>query len=216
MLSLLVSIVVLVLTWRVSRPVNPWWELVAELPLWACFVGAALVASHRHGTGSLAADFGLATPRAGDIRLGTLGGLLGRVVPLVYFCLWLLAVHLDHVSNVSSTVLGITPNGISAWIVLVLLTVVGAPMVEELFFRGLVQGAFSRRVGPRPALFVTATIFSLAHVPGEGPFAPYLLFPMAVVLGYLRMRTGRLAAGMVAHAEFNAIGILLAAVPAFH
>ena len=55
-----------------------------------------------------------------------------------------------------------------------------------------------------PALFITALIFSFSHVINEGPFAPVALFPMAVVLGYLRLRTGRLAAGMVAHGVFNA------------
>jgi membrane protease YdiL (CAAX protease family) len=113
-------------------------------------------------------------------------------------------------------VLGITPRGLSGWIVLIVLTVVGAPVVEEIFFRGLIQGAFNRRCGTGASLFITAVIFSLAHVPGEGPFAPFLLFPMAVVLGYLRMKTGRLAAGMLAHAEFNAIGLLIVITPIFH
>jgi membrane protease YdiL (CAAX protease family) len=35
------------------------------------------------------------------------------------------------------------------------------------------------------------------------------------VLGYLRYRTGRLAAGMMAHATFNATMFLLLLVPAF-
>jgi membrane protease YdiL (CAAX protease family) len=95
------------------------------------------------------------------------------------------------------------------------LAVVGAPLVEELFFRGLLQGAFTRRIGAVPALFATAIIFSFAHVLDEGILAPLALFPMAVVLGYLRLRTGRLAAGMVAHFFFNAGVFLLFLVPAF-
>jgi membrane protease YdiL (CAAX protease family) len=38
---------------------------------------------------------------------------------------------------------------------------------------------------------------------------------MALVLGYLRHRTGRLAAGMIAHASFNAILFIMLLVPAF-
>lgn len=99
--------------------------------------------------------------------------------------------------------------------VVITLAVIGAPLVEELFFRGLLQGAFTRRVGAVPALFITAIIFSFAHVLNEGPLAPIALFPLALVLGYLRYRTGRLAAGMVAHALFNASLFLLFLVPAF-
>lgn len=98
---------------------------------------------------------------------------------------------------------------------LIALAVIGAPLIEELFFRGLVQGAFTRRIGAVPALFVTAIIFSFAHILNEGLLAPLALFPMAVVLGYLRYRTNRLAAGMVAHALFNASVFLLFLVPAF-
>ena len=55
---------------------------------------------------------------------------------------------------------------------MITLAVVGAPVVEELFFRGLLQGAFTRRIGAIPALFTTAIIFSFAHILNEGLFAP--------------------------------------------
>jgi membrane protease YdiL (CAAX protease family) len=45
--------------------------------------------------------------------------------------------------------------------------------------------------------------------------APLILFPMALIVGYLRQRTGRLAAGMVAHATFNASLFALFLIPAF-
>jgi len=213
--SLVVSIVIAVVVG--VGTISPWWELVAELPLWAGFLGAAVFASKRNGTGRLAADFGVSLPTASDARLSVLGALAGRILPVVYLVLVLLAQHLSSdQSSVSQSVLGITPSGFAAWMVLIVLTVVGAPIVEEIFFRGLIQGAFSRRVGPVAALFITAVIFSLSHVPGEGPFAPFLLFPMALVLGYLRMKTGRLAAGMLAHAQFNAIGLAIVLIPALH
>jgi len=100
-------------------------------------------------------------------------------------------------------------------VMVIILAVVGAPVVEELFFRGLLQGAFTRRVGAIPAIFITALMFSFAHIFNEGPLAPIILFPAALLLGYLRHRTGRLAAGMVAHATFNATMFLLLLVPAF-
>jgi hypothetical protein len=212
--SLAASIVIAIVTH--GDPVSPWFELIAEVPLWAGFLGAALFASRRNGTGRLAADYGFGAPSLGDVGLGVLGGLAGRIVSFFFVLLVIIEQHLSDAGSLSQTVLGITPQGIAGWAVLIILTVVGAPIVEEVFFRGLIQGAFSRRVGPVAALFVTAVIFSLSHVPGEGPFAPFQLFPMALVLGYLRLRTGRLAAGMLAHAEFNAIGLAIVLIPALH
>ena len=66
------------------------------------------------------------------------------------------------------------------------LAVVGAPLVEELFFRGLLQGAFTRRIGAVPALFITAIIFCFAHVLERRAPGPPCALPMALVLGYLR------------------------------
>lgn len=212
--SLGVSVLLLVLYGN-GALTSPWILLLTEVPLWAGFLGAAYLASHRNGSGSLQRDFDLAWPNGSEVRPGLLGGLVGRVIPVIYTVLVWEALRYSHVHNIASSVLGIRPEGTSTWVALILLTVVGAPVVEEIFFRGLIQGAFSRRVGPVPALFITAVIFSFSHVPGEGPFAPVLLFPAAVVLGYLRMKTGRLGAGIIAHAEFNAIGLLLVLLPIF-
>jgi membrane protease YdiL (CAAX protease family) len=213
--SLAVSIVIAIVMG--GGAVSPWFELLAELPLWAGFLGAAVFASRRNGSGRLAADYGISAPNVGDVGLGVLGGLAGRVISVLFIVLVVIEQHLsDSSTSLPQSILGITPQGFAGWTVLIVLTVVGAPIIEEIFFRGLIQGAFSRRIGPVAALFVTAVIFSLSHVPGEGPFAPFQLFPMALVLGYLRMKTGRLAAGMLAHAEFNAIGLAIVLIPALH
>ncbi len=195
---------------------DPWYLLWSQLALWACFIGAVLFASKRNGTGSLSTDFGLSWPTLKDVGLGVAGGVVGRIVPLCVLIVIVLAGSgFGTPNSASPTILGITPSGTFAWITIFILTVIGAPFVEELFFRGLVQGAFSRRVGSIAAIFVTAVIFCFAHVFSEGLAAPVQLFPMAVVLGYLRYKTGRLAAGMVAHAAFNASLFLLLFVPAF-
>jgi uncharacterized protein len=150
------------------------------------------------------------------VGLGMAGAVVGRFLPLiVLICLVIAGSGFGTPNGAAPSILGVTPSGIAGWVVVVGLAVIGAPLVEELFFRGLLQGAFTRRVGAVPALFVTAFIFSFAHVLSEGLLAPLALFPMALVLGYLRYRTGRLAAGMVAHALFNASLFALFLVPAF-
>jgi hypothetical protein len=195
---------------------DPWFLLASQLALWVGFVGSVLVASHMNGTGSLSADYGLSWPRLKDLWLGFVGAAVGRILPLiVLICIVVAGSGFGTPNAASPRILGVTPSGTTGWVVLIALAVIGAPLVEELFFRGLLQGAFTRRIGPVPALFVTAIIFSFAHVLNEGLLAPVALFPMAVVLGYLRIRTQRLAAGMVAHALFNASLFALFLVPAF-
>lgn len=201
------------------KPVNlndPWFLLASQLALWVGFVGSVIVASRMNGTGRLSDDYGLSWPRLKDLWMGTVGAVVGRFLPLiVLICLIVAGSGFGTPNGASPEILGLTPSGTTAWVVVITLAVIGAPLVEELFFRGLLQGAFTRRVGAVPALFITAVIFSFAHVLNEGALAPVALFPLALVLGYLRHRTGRLAAGMVAHALFNASLFLLLLVPAF-
>jgi membrane protease YdiL (CAAX protease family) len=195
---------------------NPWYMLASQAVLWAGFVGAALFASWRNGTRSLARDFGLSWPRWRDLSSGAAGGLVGRLPSTLVLILIVLAGNGFNAPNAAGRQInGTTPEGTTGWVVMGLLLVVGAPIVEELFFRGLIQGAFTRRLGPTPAIFVTALIFCFAHVLSQGPIAPLVLFPAALVLGYLRHRFGRLAPGMIAHSTFNAVAFALLLVPAF-
>ena len=195
---------------------DPWLLLGSQLGLWVGFVGAVIVASRQNGTGSLAADYGLSWPSTADLGLGVLGGTIGRLIPTALALLVALAGGMSSsATRRAPTILGTQPRGDFGWSVVVVLAVVGAPLVEELLFRGLVQGAFSRRVGAVPAIYITAIIFSFAHIFNEGPAAPLLILPGGLILGYLRHRTGRLAAGMIAHATFNATVFLLLLVPVF-
>lgn len=195
---------------------DPWYVLSSQLALWVGFVGAPIMASRRNGSGSLARDYRLAWPRAKDWLAGVAGGLVGRVPATLVLVLIVLAGNGFGASNGAAPQIdGMTPEGTAGWVVAAMLGIVGAPIVEELLFRGLIQGAFTRRVGPVAAIFVTALIFSAAHITNEGFFAPIVLFPPALVLGYLRYRSGSLAPGMVAHATFNALGFALLLVPAF-
>jgi membrane protease YdiL (CAAX protease family) len=214
--SIVVAIVFLIASAGQLHTNNPWLLLASQVGLWVGFVGAVVVASRRHGTRSLARDFGLSRPTVRDLWTGVAGGLLGRLLPLLLLVVIVVASHSDFGSpnGASPRVLGTTPSGVAGWAVVIVLGVIGAPLVEELFFRGLLQGAFTRRLGAVPAIFITALIFSFAHITSEGILAPVILFPMALVLGYLKHKTGRLAAGMVAHVTFNASLFLLFLVPA--
>ena len=99
----------------------------------------------------------------------------------------------------------------SGWwkIVLILVVVVGAPIVEEIVYRGAVQSHLQRTAGTAAALLGTAVIFAAIHMsfiefPG--------LFAFALVLGYARLRSGTIGLSIVTHMAFNAAGLVLVLV----
>lgn len=94
------------------------------------------------------------------------------------------------------------------WGMIVLVICVQPAIIEELAFRGVIQGALGRILSPRDAIVVTALLFMTLHLTLLSfPF----LFVMGLVLGVLRARLGSLYPGMVLHFCHNGIVLLLEA-----
>lgn len=88
-----------------------------------------------------------------------------------------------------------------------LCVMVGAPIVEELFFRGLFFGALRKRgVGPVWTIVVTAVIFAGFHLE---PTRFFVLLPSGLLLGWVRHKTGSTGSSMIAHGLINAPGALV-------
>ena len=94
--------------------------------------------------------------------------------------------------------------------VALLFAVVGAPLMEELCFRGLAFAAIAKwadahRIPAVPwATVGSAFLFGAIHLE---PVRFPLLFVIGLVLSYLRARTGRVGASVVAHAFNNLIAV---------
>jgi membrane protease YdiL (CAAX protease family) len=91
-----------------------------------------------------------------------------------------------------------------AWgtVQLVVSAVVVAPLVEELFFRGVVLNALCLHLRRAWAsVLVAAIAFGCVHAQPQDILP---LISMGIVLGYLRLRTGSLALCIAVHALFNA------------
>ena len=101
-------------------------------------------------------------------------------------------------------------NAQGAWfIVLFVVVVIGAPFVEELVYRGFIQGGLQTRIGSTWALIITSAWFAVVHMePIEFPG----LFAFAIVLGLCYRRTQRVGLSIVTHLAFNATGLLLVAL----
>ena len=173
--------------------------------LWVGFVGAPVVAARLKGSGSVVADFGLRV-RPLDIPLGLVVGVASQLVlvRLLYLPFkWLAPGFYERVGEETDEVLDVTAAG--GRVLLVVLLVLAVPVVEELFFRGLVQGALLKRLGrPAPAVAIGAVVFGVTHYQ---PVALLGLVAFGVVLGVLVVRAGRLGPALVAHAAFNAAAV---------
>jgi membrane protease YdiL (CAAX protease family) len=91
-------------------------------------------------------------------------------------------------------------------VLLVLVVVVGAPVVEEIVYRGSLQTRLMQGFGISVGIFLTALLFALIHLaPVEIPG----LFVFALVLGIARHKTGTLGLPIVTHLAFNATGLSL-------
>lgn len=174
--------------------------------LWLGFVGVPVLVARRKGSGSLAADYG-ATLEAKDIGVGIAAGLGSQflLMPLLYIPLRLLLPDTFADPGENAEELFDLARG-AGRVVMVLTLVVGAPLVEELVFRGLLQRSLVRRLGPAVGIIVTAAVFGVTHY---DPAALPGLIAFGVVLGVLAHRYGRLGPAVVAHIAFNAATVAI-------
>ena len=184
----------------------PLWVLaVTQLPAWLGLIGAAVVVSRLFGTGHVRDDYGL------RVRLVDLWGVpIGVVVqlvfiPILYAILRGAGIDTSALNKPAKALTDRAADRIGL-VLLVVIVVVGAPIVEELFFRGLVLRSIAARYSDWIAIFGSAVLFGLIH------FQP-LQFPGLVlfgaVVGYCAHRTRRLGMGILAHAAFNATTVVI-------
>ena len=91
-------------------------------------------------------------------------------------------------------------------LVLAAVTIVLAPVAEEMLFRGILYPAIKQAGYPRLALWGTAVLFAAVHV-NLVTFLP--LTVLAVALTLLYERTDNLLAPITAHALFNAMNFII-------
>ena len=84
-------------------------------------------------------------------------------------------------------------------------TVILAPIVEELIFRGMLQTSLARKLPAWAAIGVAAIIFSAMH--GDFNSAP-ALFAIGAIFGTLYHLTGSLRVTIVAHLSNNLFAML--------
>jgi membrane protease YdiL (CAAX protease family) len=202
-------------------------DLISLGGLWAGLVGGTLVATIAHlrpvdgrvvaGPAGwwdrFATDYGVAVRPWPDLVLGPLVGVASQyaLVPLLELPLAPFVHSLSQqvgkpAEQLTSHVAG------PGLLVLALFVCLGSPVVEELFFRGLLLrallGSTARLTSTLRvvvSIAVSSLLFALAHFEAIQFLG---LAGFGAVLGVMAWRTGRLGMGMAAHASFNAVAIV--------
>lgn len=174
--------------------------VLMQLPLWATQVGTVVWAGEVRG-GGVRRDFGLAL-RPVDVVVGLAAGVAAQVVVSVAYVVVEQLVDLD--SDQTARQISAKGAGLGVVALLVLFGVV-APVVEELFYRGLVLRSLERSMPGGVALVTSALIFGGVHF--ELRLLPGLFFA-GLIFGWLVQRSGRLGPGVFAHIGFNSVTII--------
>lgn len=184
----------------VSVPPPLWTTALMQLPLW---LGLGLVPvwfAVKKGKG-VVADLGLRM-KAIDVPIGLAVGVATQLllVPALYWVLF----KIIGVKDVSAAARSLTDRATDPLsIVLVFVVVaIGAPLAEEIYFRGFAQRIFGRRLRPHWAILASATFFAASHMQVL-QFPALLVF--GLILGFMAWRSGRLGPAIWAHVGFNAV-----------
>jgi membrane protease YdiL (CAAX protease family) len=170
--------------------------------------------SHDQGTGSVVRDFGWRIGAWWDIPVGAAVGLASQygLVRLLYLPFEAFDHHLAHqisqpAQNDTSAV-----HSTPALVVALALLAVGAPLVEELFFRGLLLRSLRSAIGRSHgawavpgSVVLSALAFGLAHFEAVQFLG---LAAFGVVLAVMAWRWDRLGPSVAAHAAFNASAVI--------
>jgi len=174
-----------------------------QVPYSGFMLVAAVVASRRKGHGPVA-DFRI-WMRWTDVPLGA---VLGVVTQYAATLLYLPLVRWDVITTeeIERPARELTDRAHGAGVVLlVLMVALVAPVVEEIFFRGLVLRSIERRTGANWAIVVSAALFGAAHLE---PLQFPALFVFGLVAAVLTTRTGRLGPAIWAHVAFNSVAVV--------
>lgn len=179
-----------------------WSLLIGLVTPWIAMAGWPILVTAWRGNGPRI-DLGLRLTWT-DVGWGVLGGAVALFASgLVAAGLTLIVGDFD--SAAGEVAEDITSSGpFIALIIFALLVAVGAPIVEEIAFRGLIYNALAK-IGLHPAwvIAITAVIFAAFHL--EPTRMPILLVS-GTVFAVLRWFTRGLGAPIIAHAVNNAPG----------
>ena len=193
-------------------------------------VTSALGLGTAFGLGAAGALGAASVPLPHGVRVGLRGIALRHVLPILLLVpVVLLASEVDNVvklvlpapdaPQVVQETLERVPTDTGLALIETAVVVVGiVPLLEEWFFRGILQQGLIANAGVRGGIFLTSLLFAMGHGgPGMSPQSWAALVAqtlvLGLVLGYARHTTGSIVAPILLHMGVNGLGVLALALP---
>jgi uncharacterized protein len=187
---------------------DAWAALVVLVGPWLALAGWPLLVTRWQGNGPVQ-DLALRTSWR-STGIGLVFGVAGLVSAYLVVVVQQKLTHEELSSRAADIAHDLVAPAPVALALFALATAFGAPVVEEIAFRGLTYGAFVKRgVPPAWSVLGTAVLFALFHFELKRVL---VLAVLGVWIGAARAVTGSTTSSMVAHMAVNvpgAIGILL-------
>lgn len=101
------------------------------------------------------------------------------------------------------------PQGIRSWVISITMTLVLAPVVEEVAFRGWIFRQLQTTIPTWEAVVLSATLFAIYHLSAFQFLSTFLL---GVGLALLTVYAQTLWPAVIAHLAYNGIGLLFFAL----
>lgn len=182
-----------------ASPVG-WGIIFVQVVPWFAFIGWPALLTKLQGNG-LRIDMGLRWSWR-DIAWGLLYGVATLTVAIIVgYITQLVQGDFNSSAGEVGESLKSEPAVLIAFVVCV---VIGAPIAEEIAFRGMIFTSLAKfKMWPVLTVILSAAVFALFH--GEPVRFP-LLFAIGIVLGLARWHTGSVTTTIVAHMVNNSIG----------
>jgi len=173
--------------------------LSGTLAPWVMLVGWPIIATRSRGNGPVI-DLGIRLTWR-DVGIGLVGGVVALAVAGVLAAVSAL-IFGDFTSSAGDAAAQLADSaGRPVVVVFAFMVAFGAPVVEEIAFRGLLfAGLRKHGFSPLITIALSALVFALFHFE---PVRILVVGGIGLVLGFLRWRTGALGAGMIAHCVNN-------------
>jgi membrane protease YdiL (CAAX protease family) len=184
----------------ISVPPPLWTTALMQLPLWLGLAAVPIWFATKRGRG-VVVELGLRM-KLRDAPIGLAIGVASQLlmVPALYWVVF----KLIGVKDISAAARELTDRATDPLsIILVFLIVgIGAPIAEEIYFRGMAQRSFGRKLRPEWAILAAAAFFAGSHLQ---PLQFPALLVFGIILGVLAWKSGRLGLSIWAHVGFNVV-----------
>lgn len=179
----------------------PLWLTLIQSPfLWFGFIGVPVLVAATRGRGFVE-DFRFRIKPV-DVGVGAVLGVIAQlvVVPLVTLpFLWLTDTDAAKLGEPAEK-LADKVGGAPSVLLFVAIIAIGAPLAEEIFFRGLLLRSLENRFGSGLAIVLSSLVFGITHF--ELLQLPALA-AAGLIFAVLAVKTDRLGPAIVAHMAFN-------------